>query len=249
MITDSFDLTTEAVVRPQSFAQPVAGFPEVAVITFRQEIADLIPTRFGGEVIHTLHAGFRIPVYKIQYKGVAVAVYQTLIGAASTVALAEEVHSLGAKRFVVFGSCGVLDRALTAGRLIVPTAAYRDEGISYHYAPAADWIDVPTAARLGEILDALHLPYITGKTWTTDGLYRETRKNVALRRAEGCITVEMECAALAAAAGLCGFEVYQYLYAEDNLDCETWERRTMGNVPMDTKERYLRIALDVAKQV
>jgi uridine phosphorylase len=246
MITDSFDDAPDAALQPQSFAPPLAGFPEVAVITFRKEIADLLPAVFGGEVIHTLHAGFMIPVYKIQYKGVPIAVYQTLIGAAGTVGLAEEVHALGAKRFVVFGSCGVLNRELTAGRLIVPTEAYRDEGASYHYAPAADWIEVPTAQKTGEILDALQLPYTPGKTWTTDGLYRETRRNIAARRAAGCITVDMECAALMALAQLRGFPVYQYFYAEDNLDSEIWDRRTMGNVPLDTKERYLRIALDVA---
>ena len=39
------------------------------------------------------------------------------------------------------------------------------------------------------------IPHRTGKTWTTDALYRETPALVAKRRGEGCITVEMETAA------------------------------------------------------
>ena len=35
---------------------------------------------------------------------------------------------MGAEKFLFFGSAGVLDRELAAGHLIIPTAAYRDEG-------------------------------------------------------------------------------------------------------------------------
>lgn len=35
------------------------------------------------------------------------------------------------------------------------------------------------------------MPYVEGKTWTTDGLYRETEGKIALRKEQGCITVEM----------------------------------------------------------
>ena len=37
--------------------------------------------------------------------------------------------------------------------------------------------------------------YIKAKTWTTDAFYRETKDKVALRKSEGCVTVEMEAAA------------------------------------------------------
>ena len=37
-----------------------------------------------------------------------------------------------------FGTCGVLDRDIEATSIIIPTAALRDEGTSYHYLPASD---------------------------------------------------------------------------------------------------------------
>ncbi|WP_300804010.1 hypothetical protein [uncultured Acetatifactor sp.] len=40
------------------------------------------------------------------------------------------------------------------------------------------------------------IPYVKGKTWTTDSFYRETVNNFQKHKADGCISVEMECAAL-----------------------------------------------------
>ena len=36
------------------------------------------------------------------------------------------------------------------------------------------------------------VPYVVAKTWTTDGLYRETPDRIRRRRAEGCLTVGEE---------------------------------------------------------
>ena len=38
------------------------------------------------------------------------------------------------------GSCGVLDQSIQADKIILPSSALRDEGTSYHYAPASDEI-------------------------------------------------------------------------------------------------------------
>ena len=53
--------------------------------------------------------------------------------------------------------------------------------------------------------------------WTTDGFFRETQDMVRYRRAEGCTTVEMECAALAACARKRGASFGQILYTADSL--------------------------------
>lgn len=55
---------------------------------------------------------------------------------------------------------------------------YRDEGVSYHYAKAADYLEIETAEKLMQILDAMHVPYHKTKTWTTDAFYRETKRNM-----------------------------------------------------------------------
>jgi purine-nucleoside phosphorylase len=67
--------------------------------------------------------------------------------------------------------------------------------------------------------------YLLAKTWTTDAFYRETRQKVALRKAEGCLTVEMEAAAMFAVAQFRQVQIGQILYGGDNLDGEAWDSR------------------------
>ena len=107
-------------------------------------------------------------------------------------------------------------------------------------------MEIPTACRLAECFDALRLPYVQGKTWTTDAIYRETENKAAARREEGCLSVEMECASLMAAGQFRGRSVYQFLYAEDSLAGTVWEGRTWGCTPDGEYERILRIALETA---
>jgi uridine phosphorylase len=155
----------------------------------------------------------------------------------------------GCKRFLFFGSCGVLDAAIPPHGLIVPTAAYRDEGTSYHYAPAADWVEVPTADRLCALLDGLHVSYQRGKAWTTDAIYRETRGVAEQRRQAGCLAVDMECASLMAVSQFRGVEAYQFLHAADCLDAASWDARTLGHMPDEARSRILRVAMEVGAKL
>ena len=59
--------------------------------------------------------------------------------------------------------------------------------------------------------------------------FRETRDMVAYRKAEGCATVEMECAALAACAKKRGAAFGQILYTADSLaNAERHDDRDWG---------------------
>lgn len=88
---------------------------------------------------------------------------------------------MGAKRIILLGNCGVLDRKIEDCGIIIPTKAIRDEGTSYHYLPAEDLIDVNTRyiPEFIEVLRDFGYPYVRGVTWTTDAFYRETPAKVA----------------------------------------------------------------------
>ena len=246
---DAFDPVSEEILKPSHQICPVDGFPETVVLTFQEQSLRVLKEGWKTRVAATLSGGRPIPVYAVTHSGRELGMAQTLIGGAATAALVEELLALGAKRVLLYGACGVLNASLTAGRLILPTAACRDEGTSYHYLPPADYVDIPTAERLGEIFDELGLPYVKGRVWTTDAIYRETRANVEKRRADGCIAVDMECASAMAVGRFRGAEVYQFLYAEDSLDGDAWDRRTMGAVPASSYEKYLRVALEAASRL
>jgi len=245
-IIHSFD-PSDAILSPSHFASPIEGFPETVIVIFDSRIHEIFLEKYACEPYADLTFGFT-PIYKLDYKGKSLAYFLYPIGAPATVALLEEALVTGARKILVFGTSGSLDNSLTDGRVVVPTHAYRDEGTSYHYMPAeaGDYVEVKTAAKMESMLNELEIPYITGRTWTTDGLFRETRRNMQARRADGCITVEMECAAIMAMAEFRGVEAYQFLFTADNLDADEWESRMLGELPGDASEQYIRIALELA---
>ena len=246
---DTFDPDSPEIIFAASHHPPLEGFPETIVMTFQDETFRVLEQLCPTEVVAKHHAGRDIPIYRLNWNGRRIGICQTLLGGPGTAGLLEEALAMGAKKVLLYGSCGVLDSALVAGHFILPTAAYRDEGVSYHYLPVGDYVDIPTAERLGEIFDGLNLPYVKGRVWTTDAFYRETRNNMAKRKADGCVAVDMECASAMAVGQFRGAEVYQFLYAEDSLDGDAWDRRTMGAVPASSYEKYLRVALEAASRL
>jgi uridine phosphorylase len=111
--------------------------------------------------------------------------------------------------------------------LIVPASAVRDEGTSYHYLPPAREVAASAdgVAAVEAVLKEHGCPYLLGKTWTTDAFYRETPARIRRRKAEGCLAVEMEAAALFAVAQFRGVTFAQILYAGDDVSGDQWDHR------------------------
>ena len=161
-------------------------------------------------------------------------------------ALLEEVIGRGCQKFIVCGGAGVLNREIAVGHLVVPISAVRDEGTSYHYLPPAREVqaDAAAVAAIEQALRQNEAEYILGKTWTTDAIYRETPAKVALRRAEGCITVEMETAAFFAVAQFRGVTLGQILYGGDDVSGDgDWDHRGW-NQQMSTREKLFWLAVE-----
>ena len=136
------------------------------------------------------------------------------------------------------------------GHPVVVSAALRDEGTSYHYLAPSRLVEVAPAVVevVEEVLEASGVPFTTGTTWTTDAVYRETRDKVALRRAEGCITVEMEAAALLAVAQFRRVLLGQLLYAADSLAGDAWDHRNWVRAH-DAREAVFWLAMDAAARL
>lgn len=146
----------------------------------------------------------------------------------------------------MFGNCGILNEEIANGKIIVPTAAIRDEGTSYHYIEAADEIlaDEKSVETLTKCLKKCSYPYVKGKTWTTDAIYRETKSLISERKAEGCIAVEMECAAVLAVTQFRRLSFAQFLFGADNLDTAQWEPRDLVEYGLSSAEKYLALAFE-----
>lgn len=166
------------------------------------------------------------PIYKINYNGKVFAFYKTQLGASGSVAALEDVTEvIDTKKYVMFGGSGCLNKDIAHGRIMIPTESYRDEGTSYHYIAPADYIVNNNSNKVAEFMEYKKLPYVLGKTWTTDAFYRETENNIIKRKNDGCISVEMECAAMQAVCDFRGFELYYFLNSGDLLDAPKWDKR------------------------
>ncbi len=220
MILDSFDIESEAIITPASFLGEKNKICDIAIATFSREIFPAVLERFSSEKIGEMKAANRIkPVYILNVHNLKIAFYLSEIGACLSGTDIIEVNWMtGAEKFILFGSAGSLDKEKTRGKYIVPSEAYRDEGMSYHYALPRDYIRIKNAETIENIFKTLELPYVKGKVWTTDAIYRETRNLVEKRKSEGCIAVEMELAGMQAVCDFYNIELYDFLVAGDVVD-------------------------------
>ena len=222
-----FDPSREAFIEPGHNHKPI-NMPEHAVACFFQDVFTKLVANHEAKIItHLVSEIGKLPVYEIALNGQRLAVFHPGVGAPLAAGALEEVIAMGSKKFIACGGAGVLDSTLVVGHVVVPHTAVRDEGTSYHYLPPAREVaaDPEAIAVLEQVLQELQCPYVTGKTWTTDALYRETPDKIRLRRSEGCITVEMETATFFAVAQFRGVKFAQLLYGGDDLSGEQWDSR------------------------
>lgn len=231
MLGRDFDPDPRALINPEDSYLPVEGFPELCIGIFSKPMVDELAEKYAVETLcEVKFCTGNVPVYRVRKDGREAALFLPHVGGPTASGFIEDLWPRGGKYFVFAGCCGGLRKELTGGHIVVPTAAVRDEGTSYHYLPPAEEIEIDPAcvAACTGALAHLGLPFVMGKTWTTDAFFRETRGLVEKRRAQGCLTVEMECAALAAVAAFRGVKFAQFLYPADNLDAPEWDQRTLS---------------------
>ena len=222
------DSARAAIIEPSRVIKPI-DIAEHCVLCFFQEV--IREVAHGGAQARQIHNGESeagdYPVYELDYGGRRLAVVHPGVGAPNAAARLEHMIALGCRKFIACGGAGVLVGSIDVGHIVVPSTAVRDEGTSYHYLPPAREV-APTRRALKAIETVLrenHHDYISGKTWTTDAVYRETRPRMERRRREGCVVVEMEAAAFFAVARFRRVEFAQILYAGDSLAGKRWAPR------------------------
>lgn len=248
-LTD-FDSDKSAVFNPDSYIVKNPECPKIAVTCFAENLVSYAAENFKSRKIGEISsANGEIPLYELDVDGVKIGLFMSLIGASAAVAVYEEFFQMGIEKLLVFGTCGVLDGSIADCSIIVPNRAVRDEGTSFHYAPPQNEIavNVNTLDRICEFLDGKNISHTVGKVWTTDAIYRETRRKVQKRKSDGCICVDMECSAIAALASFRGKEISQFFYSADNLDSEVYEKRSISNsANLDVKQKILKLAVEMA---
>ena len=222
-----FDPNRKSFIEPSDVVDPL-DVSEYCVICFFSDVIQKVADEFNAKILtQNRWEDGPHPLYEIEYSGKRLAFFHPGVGAPISANLLEEVIAFGCRKFIAVGGCGVLEKDLEVGRLIIVNSAVRDEGVSYHYLPPAREIvaQAKVIPVIEKILNEKQLPYRLGKTWTIDAPYRETKKKIKSRRGEGCISVEMESAGLMAVAQFRNVAFGQILYAGDDLSGETWDNR------------------------
>ena len=166
----------------------------------------------------------------VEYQGEKIVLCQAPLGASAAVQNMDSLIACGVEKIVCAGSCGAL-LDLPENTFLVPVKALRDEGTSYHYLPPSRYTepDPGTIKVMEKVLEEKQIPFQECVTWTTDGFFRETEDLVSYRKDEGCLVVEMECAALMACAAKRGVKIGQLLYTADTLaDPSCYDPRDWG---------------------
>jgi len=232
-----------AIIEPRRVYKSIDAPKHCVLCFFQDVIDDLILNGGAREIDHAISEVGRHPVYELEFGGKRLAVAHPRVGAPMAAAMLDRCVARGMRKFIACGGAGVLDSKIAVGHIVVPTAAIRDEGTSYHYLPPAREV-APHPRALAAIEKTLKrngLDYIVAKTWTTDGLFRETRARMLSRKHEGCLTVEMEAAAFFAVAQFRRVQFGQILYGGDDLSAR-WDHRNWNRHQI--RERLFTLAAE-----
>jgi hypothetical protein len=137
-------------------------------------------------------------MFSMDLEGVACGIIARTIGGPYAVLIAEQLQAAGAKLIVGLTSAGRVSPDLPLPCLVVATSAIRDEGTSYHYLPPDSEVACksPVVPLLERELIATGWAVRSGKVWTTDAPYRETKAQLTKWSREGVLAVEMQAASL-----------------------------------------------------
>ena len=108
----------------------------------------------------------------------------------------------GAKNIIIMGCAGAINSKLSFGDIVICNKAVRDEGASHHYVKSQMYaLSSKTLTNLlCKISKGLDIKFFIGPTWTTDAMFRETKREISYYSKLHIFTVEMEAAALFAVA-------------------------------------------------
>jgi uridine phosphorylase len=245
-----FDPSPTAILEPH--AKPLdGGTPTRAVLCFFQEVlTELAGSRQIRQVSHLVSEIGKNVIYELAGQEKRVLVVHPGVGAALAVGFMEELIGMGVRQLIACGGCGVLRNDIAAGHPVVLSSAVRDEGTSYHYLPPGREVSAsPEAvAVLENVFREHNIPFETGKSWTTDGLYRETPLKRDRRMAEGCLVVEMEAAAFFAVAQFRKVTFGQVVYGGDLVVPEGWDKRSWDK-RADVRQALFWLAVEACQKL
>ena len=225
--------------------------PKTAIGVFSIKLLESIVEKFNCEKVGYFGgASFHRPVYVMRHNNKEFTLFNAGISGAWISSDIEDLNYNGVKKFIIFGNCGVLDKTIGDCQIIIPNKAFRDEGVTYHYLPDSESVELSSKYKNDfiNILNNHSFDYIEGATWTIDAFYRETKDKIDYFRNKGAICVEMEGSVIAAVCQRKKLDYFTFYYAGDNLDSVEWERRSISQeTNFEKKQIVPLLAIELAE--
>jgi len=176
---------------------PAGMVPPLCILEFDGDITDWL-VRDGMAKPFEPWACFHTSMFSMDLEGVTCGIIARTIGGPYAVLIAEQLQAAGARLIIGLTSAGRVSPDLPLPCLVVVTCAIRDEGTSYHYLPPDSEVpcNSPVVPHLERELLSTGWTVRSGKVWTTDAPYRETKTQLNKWACEGALAVEMQAASL-----------------------------------------------------
>lgn len=147
-------------------------------------------------------ACYHTDLYRTQVGDLELGLVGCAVGASFAVLVAEQLFASGCDLLISVTSAGQLAPKGRPPYFVLIDKALRDEGVSYHYLPPAEFSHAPMGLleQLDGAFDGLAQTVHRGAAWTTDAPFRETAELIAEMVDRGLVAVEMEAAGLYAFA-------------------------------------------------
>jgi len=147
-----------------------------------------------------------------------ISILEKAFGAPAAADAVEVAIAMGARKLFLFGLCGGVGEDVNVGDVIVPSEIKREEGTSYHYLSNSE--PVTPDARLAESLfqflrEQGDMRVHSGRTVSTDAVFRQTLMKERRWRQEGILGIDMEMSAMLAVARFHGLPAVSLLVASD----------------------------------
>ncbi len=252
MLCSDFDPDRKAVINPEDNFSPLPGFPKMCMGVYSQPIVESLLQRFGGGgdpgPALLQRPGARVPGPGL---GPGIRPVRAPCGRGR---LRQHDGGAGGPRRAVLCVLWLLRGAAERDHRRAPDSAHcrrpgRRALLPLSAACGRGGPDPACVAACRQALESLGLPFVEGKTWTTDGFYRETRGKVRRRREQGCLCVEMECASLAAVAQFRGLRFAQFFFAADNLDAPAWDARGLPHLGRSVGDQCFAAAVEAGRRL
>lgn len=219
-----FDEAEVATLNPSSLREENFSTNKMIITFFPEVITRLIEEK---QIILERTIQGENPVYIYKYVDSDILLTLGQVGCPACGGNLDLFNALGVNKVMFCGGGGVLDKTIEVGTILVVQGAIRDEGFSYHYVAPSRVIysDEKIVNKISSFLSKKDIKYISGLTWTTDAIFRETKDRVALRRSEGAKIVEMEQAGCIAVAQFRKFDYGALIYGGDDVSSDEWDKR------------------------